>query len=165
MFNHACYKQFCESFLFKSEIILIITVFLNTRPGRRGHQALEDRGLSGSYSGNRDYIEIGLKKLFILYNDHTWNLYIYRFLWVFMRIKFFFFSPGWCVLMDWAPAYEPKGHWFDSQSGHMPGLPARSRVGGMWEATTHWCFSPSLSPSLLLCLKINKILKNNKKIK
>ena len=29
----------------------------------------------------------------------------------------------------------------------------RSPVGGAWEATTHWCFSPSLCPSLLLCLK------------
>ena len=28
--------------------------------------------------------------------------------------------------------------------GHMPGLQARSPVGGAWEATTHWCFSPSL---------------------
>ena len=29
-----------------------------------------------------------------------------------------------------------------------PGL-----IGGMWEATTHWCFSPSLSPSLPLSKK------------
>ena len=28
--------------------------------------------------------------------------------------------------------------------------------GCMWEATTHWCFTPTLSPSLPLCLKINK---------
>ena len=28
----------------------------------------------------------------------------------------------------------------------MPGLRARSPVGGVREATTHWCFSPSLSP-------------------
>ena len=32
---------------------------------------------------------------------------------------------------------EPKGHQFDSQSGHMPGLQARSPVGGAQEATTH----------------------------
>ena len=32
----------------------------------------------------------------------------------------------------------------------------RSPVGGVWEATTYWCFSPSLSPSLPLSLKINK---------
>ena len=37
----------------------------------------------------------------------------------------------------------------------MPGLQARSPVQGMQEATTHWCFSPSLSPSLPLS-KINK---------
>ena len=27
-------------------------------------------------------------------------------------------------------ACEPKGHWFDSQSGHMPGLPAGFPLGG-----------------------------------
>ena len=32
---------------------------------------------------------------------------------------------------------EPKGHWYNSQSGHMPGLWARSPVGGAQEATTH----------------------------
>ena len=26
---------------------------------------------------------------------------------------------------------KPKGHWFDSQSGHMPGLQARSPAGGI----------------------------------
>ena len=46
----------------------------------------------------------------------------------------------------------------------MHGLQARSPVGGAWEATTHWCLSPSLSPSLPLSLKINKTssLKNIK---
>ena len=39
---------------------------------------------------------------------------------------------------------------FSSQSGHMPGFGARSPIGGAWEATTHWCFSPSLFPSLPL---------------
>ena len=33
----------------------------------------------------------------------------------------------------------------------------------IWEAAD-WCFSPSLPPSLSLSLKINKILKTNKKI-
>ena len=50
----------------------------------------------------------------------------------------------------WALAYGPKGRWFNSQSGHMPWLWARFPVGGTWEATTHWCFCPSLSPSLPL---------------
>ena len=58
--------------------------------------------------------------------------------------------------MDWAPACEPRGHWFDSWLGHMPGLRARPSVGGVQQATAHWCFSPSLSPSLPLSLKINK---------
>ena len=58
-------------------------------------------------------------------------------------------------------ACESKGHRFDSQSGHMCGLQARFPLGGMWEATTHWCFSPSPSPSLPLSLKIK--LKNLKK--
>ena len=30
-----------------------------------------------------------------------------------------------------------KGHWFNSQSGHVPGLRARSPVGDTQEATTH----------------------------
>ena len=34
-------------------------------------------------------------------------------------------------------ACEPKGHCFDSHSGHMPGLQVRSPVGGAQEATTH----------------------------
>ena len=36
---------------------------------------------------------------------------------------------------------------------------ARSPVGGAREAAVHWCFSPYLSPFLLLSLRINKILK------
>ena len=65
-------------------------------------------------------------------------------------------SPGWCGSVDWGLAYEPKDRWFDSQSGHVPGLQARSPVGGVWETTTPWCFSCSLSPSLPLSLKISK---------
>ena len=68
--------------------------------------------------------------------------------------------PRWCGSVDWVPACEPKGCWFNSQTGHMPGLQTRSPVGGTQEATTHWCFSPSLSPSLPFSKKkINKILK------
>ena len=43
---------------------------------------------------------------------------------------------------------------------HTPGLWAWSPVGDVWEATTHWCVSPSLSLSFPLSLKINKIFKN-----
>ena len=56
-------------------------------------------------------------------------------------------GPSWCGSVDWAPACEPKGRWFDSQSGHMPELWARSAVRGGWEATTYWYFSPSLALS------------------
>ena len=35
-------------------------------------------------------------------------------------------NPGWCGSVDCTPACEPKGWWFDSQSGHMPGLWVRS---------------------------------------
>ena len=66
------------------------------------------------------------------------------------------FSLGWCSSVDWVRAWEPKGGQLDYESGHMPGLPARSPAGGTREATTHWCFSPSPLP---LSLKINKILK------
>ena len=58
--------------------------------------------------------------------------------------------------VNWVPACETKGHWFNSWSGHMPWLWARSPAECTPEATTHWCFSPSFSPSLPLCLKINK---------
>ena len=64
--------------------------------------------------------------------------------------------PGWCSSVDWTLACEPKGRQFDSQSGHMPGLWVRSLVEGGRKATTDWCFSPLLSPSLPFCLKINK---------
>ena len=74
--------------------------------------------------------------------------------------------PGCCGSVGWTLACKLKGHWFDSQSGPMRGLWARSPVGGVWEATTHQCFSPSLSPSLPLSLKVREIksfLKNHKK--
>ena len=35
-------------------------------------------------------------------------------------------SPGWCGPVGWAPAYEPKGHWFDFHTRHMLGLWPRS---------------------------------------
>ena len=38
-------------------------------------------------------------------------------------------APGSCGLVDGALAREPKGHQFDSRSGDMPGLQARSPVG------------------------------------
>ena len=46
-------------------------------------------------------------------------------------------SPGWCGSEDRVPACQPKGRRFNSQSGHMPGLQARSPVGDAQEAATH----------------------------
>ena len=62
------------------------------------------------------------------------------------------FSPGWCGSVDWVLACCQ----LDFQSRHMSGLRTRSPGGGHRETTSHWCFFPSLSPSLLLCIKINK---------
>ena len=56
-------------------------------------------------------------------------------------------DPGWCGSVDWVPACEPKGHQFDSQSGHTPGLQARSPVGDTQEETISLMFL-SLSSSL-----------------
>ena len=39
-------------------------------------------------------------------------------------------SPGWCGSVDWVLACKPKGRQFNAQSGHMPGLQARSPVKG-----------------------------------
>ena len=72
--------------------------------------------------------------------------------------------PDQCGSVCWALSCKAKGCHFYSWSGHMPGLWVRSQ-----EATDgcllHQYFSPSLSPSLPLSLKINKILKNKTKQK
>ena len=86
------------------------------------------------YFEPHNYLRFGLilfvaKFIFSVFNQNAWKN-----------------SPGWCGSVDWSPACEPSGCWFDSQSGHMPGLQTRSPVGDSWEGTTHWCFSPSLSP-------------------
>ena len=67
-------------------------------------------------------------------------------------------SPGWYGSVDWAPSCEPKGRWFNSQSRHMPGLWARSPVGGVQEAT---CFSHT-SIFLSLSLSLPSGLSKNK---
>ena len=70
--------------------------------------------------------------------------------------------------MDWVQACEPKGHQFDSHSGHMQ---ARSPVRGVWEATVR-CFSHTLMflsvsfflPSPLPKRKQNKTSKALKRV-
>ena len=91
-----------------------------------------------------------------IFKKNTWSLTAEDFKTPFsVQIKLVDRCPGWCGSVDWVPACEPKSCWFGSQSG--PGLQARSPVGEAQEAATHWCFSPSLSSSLLLSLEINKI--------
>ena len=65
------------------------------------------------------------------------------------------FSPDQCGSVGWASSHKVKGHRSDSPSGHRPGLQAGPQSGCMWEATNQ-CFSPSLSPTHPLSLKINK---------
>ena len=76
---------------------------------------------------------------------------------LFCFLKNIMLSPGWCGSVDWMSTWEPRGHWFNPQSEYTPGLRAMSPVWGVWEATAHWCFPPSLSPSVPLCLKNIKI--------
>ena len=73
-------------------------------------------------------------------------------------IKIIKTHPGWYSSVDWVLAMSPRvAGSISSQGICLPGLRARAPVGATWEATTRWCFSPSLSPSLLLSLKTNKI--------
>ena len=60
---------------------------------------------------------------------------IIRFSVLFLKVKKF--CPGWCGSVDGVWACKPKGCEFDSQSGHMPGLQARSPMRSAREATTH----------------------------
>ena len=73
------------------------------------------------------------------------SLWFFRFMFWIFKI---FFLPWLVKLSGLSTGCEPKGHLLHSQSGHMSGLWARSPVGATWEATTYWCFSPSLSPFL-----------------
>ena len=72
-----------------------------------------------------------------------------------------YFRADWCSSVDWAQACEAKGHPFDSQSEHMPGLQARSPVGGHVRGT-HMLMVLSLSLSLPSPLSENKKLKRLK---
>ena len=73
--------------------------------------------------------------------------------------------PGWYGSVDCVPACELKGHWLNSQSGHMPGFWAGSPLGSVWEAT-HWCIcSKSMFLSLSSPLSKNIQIKSLKKHK
>ena len=53
-------------------------------------------------------------------------------------------GPDWCGSVAWASFHKPRSCPFDSWSGHMPGLWARSLVEGVQEATNQ-CFSFTLT--------------------
>ena len=72
-------------------------------------------------------------------------------------------GSGWCGSVDWEPAWEPKDHPFDSQSGHRPGLPARSPVGVHERQPCIDVSLPLLLPPFP-SLKINKSIQSLKKI-
>ena len=69
---------------------------------------------------------------------------------VYLRPDWWVSSPDWWGpgSIGWVSSHKPKGHWFDFHSGHMPGLQARSLVGGVQEATNQ-CFSRTLMLSSL----------------
>ena len=65
------------------------------------------------------------------------------------------------VALDWAPACEPKGCWFNSQLGTCLGCGPGPQLGIcekqlIYVSLAHRCFSPSISPFLSLSLEINK---------
>ena len=75
--------------------------------------------------------------------------------------------PNWCGSVGWLLSSKPKGHQFDSWSEHMPGLRVLSLVGECEKqlidvSLSCQCFSPSLSSSIPLSLKINRIVKDKK---
>ena len=56
-------------------------------------------------------------------------------------------SPGWCGSVGCMPDWELKSHWFDSQSGHMPGLwagPYLGRASGNWSMFSLTLMFPSV---------------------
>ena len=85
----------------------------------------------------------------------------YKTLHAFLTQNFKCRCPGWCGSVDWVLACKPMGCWFDSQSGYMLGLQARSPIGDAWEASTDGFIPPSLSPSFPLSLLKNKNLQNH----
>ena len=56
-------------------------------------------------------------------------------------------SPGWRGSVDGVLACEPMGHWFGSQSGHMPGMQAKSPVGGTQDVSLPLFLPPLPSKS------------------
>ena len=61
-------------------------------------------------------------------------------------------SSGWCGSVGWVSSHKPKGHQFNSWSGHLPGLWARSPIGAHARGRQSMCLSLSFS----LCSPLSK---------
>ena len=96
--------------------------------------------------------------VFLRYRESTWVTVLLLNGWMTAKDQFqapkevYRASPGWCVSVDWVLACKPKGRWFNSQAGHMPGLWARSPMGGAHERQPHIdvCLPLILPPFLCL---------------
>ena len=60
--------------------------------------------------------------------------------------------PDWYGSIGWALSCKAKGHWFNSLSGHMPGMQVHAWSGCIQEATDH-CF-PLISMFLSLTFSL-----------
>ena len=72
------------------------------------------------------------------------------------------YSPGWCCSVDGAPACELKGCPYNSQSGPMPGLQARSPFEGIQPSWEHVRGNLSMCLSLPSPLSKSKLKKKKK---
>ena len=68
-----------------------------------------------------------------------------------MQIKNCWSGPDYCSSVGWATTCKTKDDQFNSRSGHMPGLRARSLFGGVQEATNQWFSLSFFLPPSPLC--------------
>ena len=102
----------------------------------------------------------GIKYWYML--QHGWTLKHYS------KWKKSVHSPDWCGSVGWALSRKVKDHPFNSLSGTCLGCcfaPGRGEYKRqpIDVSCSHWCLSPSFSPSLPLYLKINTVSKIKKK--
>ena len=104
-----------------------LTAFINTRLVKSSHYWPDTRTWKDSWS-----TEAYIKKLYQCYHKDT--------------------PTALAGVAPWIECQPANQRITDSISnlGHIPGFWARSPVGVVWEAHTHWCYSPSLFPSLPL---------------
>ena len=109
---------------------------------------------------NKYHVKQWLKKLFVKERYLTVLMCFYLLTFSLNcahSFKIFIDEPWLVELSGLSASCKPKGR-FNSQSGHMPGLQAKSPVpsGGPHERQPHIDVSLPLSPTLPLCPKIHK---------